>query len=66
MSLTIGTNTHQVTRPGYEGPCCVDCAEAVGGYIALPESSVDFGEPCWSCTEMARDEAWSAMDGLIL
>jgi hypothetical protein len=52
---TIGTNTHYVTRPGYEGACCADCAAAVGQYRALLPSAQEFGEPCWSCEEMARE-----------
>lgn len=50
------TATHYVLRPGYEGPCCLDCASAVGGARReLAPSDAGYGQPCWSCEEMQRD-----------
>jgi hypothetical protein len=59
--MDIGINTHYVTRRGYEGACCADCAAAIGDYRALSPAAPEFGEPCWSCEEMAREAAADAI-----
>lgn len=53
----MSTNTHYVTFPGYEGPCCADCAAAVGWYREMEASEPEYGKPCQSCEEMERERA---------
>lgn len=53
---TINTATHFCIFPGCEGPCCLDCAAAVGGERReLRRGEAGYGEPCSSCVEMAQD-----------
>lgn len=51
----MSTNTHFVTRAGYDGPCCADCAAAVGQYREMDETEPDYGKPCQSCEDMERE-----------
>lgn len=51
----MSTNTHYATRAGYEGPCCADCAAAVGQCREMAETEPEYGKPCQSCAEMERE-----------
>ena len=52
--MSINTATHRITKPGYEGLACADCAAAIGVYEEMSGEERS-SMPCPPCVEAERD-----------